>query len=961
MRGMTAWVLVAACCGTAWADTTGPERLVALDAGGAAVIDAVPRVARAGSGPGSVTLDVVSPAVRVADAATRQGSFTVVTLAGCGPGGAIGEPRMPVIRRLVVAPKGAQVAVTVTSAVRQMPVSDLGPAGRLMPRQAPVPKLPNAAASAPFALDAAAYAADSWYPREQARVTEAGVFAGRRLVMIEIAPVQYNPARAKVACAGKMTVTVSFSGGTAATQPLSSREDMTLAGRALNHQAATRAAAKGGRLLAIAAASLVTNLDAYVAHKAARGWTVATNAVALGTSANAIRSFIVSAYTNSATKPDMVVLVGDTALVPCFTGIREDNPDTDLYYGCMDGLTDWQPEFPVGRISVGSAAQLDAVLAKTMAYETSSSGDWLGHATFMASEDNYTVSEGTHNWVIDAFMTSNGYVSDKLYCHSYTATPAQVSAAFNAGRALGIYSGHGSETYWADGPVFYQSDVEALTNAGKYPFVCSFACYTGEMSFDECFAETWLRAPGKAGVNVWASSVTSYWDEDDTLERGLFRALFDQNALEFGAATFAAKQSFLLYYGTTEPTTRRYFEQYNMFGDPSVRLVLPVAITTSSPLPTGFVDEPYECTLAASGGMRAYMNWSVIAGALPDGLALAQSNGVISGIPLEETSTVFTVSVTDAAGTMGSAALAMTVSSRLRMVAGVGWATKTNLPDAVLGAPYSTGLDAAGGVPPYTWQVMPKDEWYAEQTTNKGWKGKGTAQHWHDDDASWPLVLAWPFPFYGQARTSLWVSSNGFVDFGSGSPDPDNTESNLAAHARIAPLWMNLTTKAGGNNIYVYIHPTATFSSIRWKARTVPGNKPVNAELLLFSNGVIRFNYNARNRWIDPVIGVSKGDGVHYTLSARSGTNVIPRKAASVVTYGASYPAGLVLTNGNMLAGTPTALGSYALVIGVTDVSAPPQSVTNTCMLEVVPEPAAAVVLLLASLAAWRRSLFGEQ
>ena len=103
----------------------------------------------------------------------------------------------------------------------------------------------------------------------------------------------------------------------------------------------------------------------------------------------------------------------------------------------------------------------------------------------MASQDNYGISEGTHNYVVANYMDPAGFTCLKLYCHTYSATTQQVRDAFNTGQLYGIFSGHGSVTSWADGPPFTQSHVNGLTNYGMYPFVASFACLTGQYTYAE--------------------------------------------------------------------------------------------------------------------------------------------------------------------------------------------------------------------------------------------------------------------------------------------------------------------------------------------------------------------------------------------------------------------------------------------------------------------------------------------
>jgi hypothetical protein len=90
--------------------------------------------------------------------------------------------------------------------------------------------------------------------------------------------------------------------------------------------------------------------------------------------------------------------------------------------------------------------------------------------------------------------------------------------------------------------------------------------------------------------------------------------------------------------------------------------VNPLTITTSSPLPSGPLDVPYNQTLTASGGVSPY-SWSVSSGALPNGLGLGGSTGVISGSPSLSGTFSFVIQVTDSAASAATKNFSISIDS----------------------------------------------------------------------------------------------------------------------------------------------------------------------------------------------------------------------------------------------------------------------------------------------------------
>jgi hypothetical protein len=517
-----------------------------------------------------LTVDVAG--VALAERQTEAGAFLSVTWPEAAPSGDIGAPQLPVVRRLFIARPGA--IVTLETAVGLATVLDeaAGFSQPVMPRQAPIPKLPGAIENAPFDFDAAAYAIDGEYLAAPATVEELGIVRGQRLFLLEVHPVAYNPVAGTLTLRSQIEVAIRFEGGgpPAAISPLPGLDRIVL-----NPDADAPSKRGTGNYLIVVSTTYESDVASFAAAKGAQGFDVITHAVAPGTSGTTIKNYIQGLW-GTADQPDYLLLVGDTNTIPHWIGQGYGSPDTDLPYACMDGPSDWYPDMAIGRFPVRSSLDVSTLVDKTLYYEDGPLADpeYKRRAAFMAGSDNYQITEGTHNYVIETWLEPAGYQCDRLYEVSHGATTQDVIDAFNDGRFYGVFSGHGSTTSWVDGPPFSQANVNSLTNENMYAFICSFACYTGSYALAECFMETWVLAPNKAGLCSWGSSVTSYWTEDDILERVLFDAIFDNSddiRTEAGPIYNEAKMRYLDHFGAT-PTTRRYFEMYNLMGDPSLPL-----------------------------------------------------------------------------------------------------------------------------------------------------------------------------------------------------------------------------------------------------------------------------------------------------------------------------------------------------------------------------------------------------
>jgi hypothetical protein len=121
-----------------------------------------------------------------------------------------------------------------------------------------------------------------------------------------------------------------------------------------------------------------------------------------------------------------------------------------------------------------------------------------------------------------------------------------------------------------------------------------------------------------------------------------------------------------------------------------------LTINTTS-LPNGTVNSAYSYTLSASGGTTPY-TWSIISGALPAGLSLNSSTGIISGTPTTVQTANFTVQVSGGGTATRDFSIVVNPVGTLTI-------TTASLPGGTVNSAYSQPVNATGGTQPYTWSI----------------------------------------------------------------------------------------------------------------------------------------------------------------------------------------------------------------------------------------------------------------
>ncbi|HEV2833777.1 MAG TPA: S8 family serine peptidase [Pyrinomonadaceae bacterium] len=175
------------------------------------------------------------------------------------------------------------------------------------------------------------------------------------------------------------------------------------------------------------------------------------------------------------------------------------------------------------------------------------------------------------------------------------------------------------------------------------------------------------------------------------------------------------------------------------------------------------------------------------------------------------------------------------------------------------------------------------------------------------DDRYADFLLPFSFPFFGENFTELTLSTNGALYFSdppvrTGLPpgvldnadDPPGSPHALGGYKMVAGLWedLDLTTTVRADS-GVYVTSSANQIIFRWQGvpchfdgNECQGGAPVNFEIELNSNGVIRSRYGTSDSQLKPTVGIGGGEQEGYVVASHtSEENPLNLTNAGQVTY----------------------------------------------------------------------------
>jgi len=294
---------------------------------------------------------------------------------------------------------------------------------------------------------------------------------------------------------------------------------------------------------------------------------------------DAIRAFLKNAAPVWKTAHRYVLLMGDASVDPrnyLGFGDRDLVPTKILATNLLKTANDdWFADLDedglanlaVGRLPAASLEDADTMVDKIIGYEQeAAAGSWTENLTLVIDE---VTGDFDFRAAADALegLIPVDLVSDRIDLGEVDQVTAHqlILDAFDEGRLLVNYDGHGSQAVWASDEVFENEDALNLENGFKLPLVVAMNCLNGLFQdvYQDSLAESFLINPNGGAVMVWASSALTDPTGQDMMNRDLYRSLFGGSNPSVGDAVLAAKAN------VTDRDTRN---TWILFGDPSMQL-----------------------------------------------------------------------------------------------------------------------------------------------------------------------------------------------------------------------------------------------------------------------------------------------------------------------------------------------------------------------------------------------------
>ena len=433
------------------------------------------------------------------------------------------------------------------------------------------------------------------YPEQGIQLSEPQILRDFRVVSLNVYPFQYDKTTGKLIVNRSMDIRLSFDANPGLNEmnepgAISQSFESIYRGMILNYDSLVNreTAYQAPRLLVIYGnfndSIYLGKVNEYVAWKRQKGYIVnAVSTATTGTTTTTIKNYIQTQYDNVNTRPDYLVLIGDTSgNMPIVTFNTYQDYDYTLLAG-NDNLGD----VVIGRISVENTEQFTNYLAKLMSLEqniNTSTASWLNRMVLVGDTASSGISTIYTNQYISDLATEVN--PDYTYATEYSGSPssANINTAINTGVAFYNYRGYIGMSGWP-------STMSSMYNGSKLFHAVFITCNTGSFGGGTATTESVVRygtaaSLGGAITAIGMATSSTHTPMNNCLNVGIFHNIYPQGGREMGTAMLNGKIYLYSVYGVSNATQAYNFSRFcNLIGDPTAAVYV-------GPPDTFIVDSP---------------------------------------------------------------------------------------------------------------------------------------------------------------------------------------------------------------------------------------------------------------------------------------------------------------------------------------------------------------------------------
>lgn len=491
-----------------------------------------------------------------------------------------GLPELPTISMSIAIPRRGGVNVSALAAEQSVLTQF---------KAYPVQEQQDSATPKAFVVNNDYYASGSLYPEAAIQYSDPWIMRDFRLVTIQVNPFSYDPQNQQLVVRDNIDLRISFTEEPGINEiqgeltQISSSFDKMYESFILNYadyRYQMYANTPPKYLIIYGTNSdpnFVASLNEFVLWKKQKGADIALASTAsneAGSSTTSIKNYIQAQYNNVSTRPDFVILIGDTTgsyTIPTFTA---PSGVGDYPYTHLEG-TDTVGDAFIGRISAENLSQLQTLLAKGYLYERDiniATAQWLNRMLLVGDWSPSGISTVYLSKYIRerALYINPDYTFTELY--GSDPSPTLMNNAMNQGVGFFSYRGYLGMSGWSP-------SASSLNNAYRLPHAVIITCGTGNFggtATTEDFVRLGTAAQPKGAVTaIGVATSSTHTTFNNVIHGGIWAGLLTHDMRTMGEALLHGKVYNHQIFGVSSPSNVLSFNHWtNLMGDPTLEVFM---------------------------------------------------------------------------------------------------------------------------------------------------------------------------------------------------------------------------------------------------------------------------------------------------------------------------------------------------------------------------------------------------